>query len=186
MSIPVLKTERLVLRPFQAGDAAVVQRLAGAPEVAMMTQNIPHPYEDGMAEAWIASHGPAWEEGSLLALAITSAHDGLVGTVSLRLTPAHRRAELGYWVGVPFWNQGYVTEAAAALVDFGFRQLGLNRIQARHLTRNPASGRVMQKLGMKFEGVQRQYMLVRGAFEDLAMYAVLRSDLGGEPPGNAG
>jgi ribosomal-protein-alanine N-acetyltransferase len=181
MPIPVLQTRRLLLRPFEVGDAPVVQRLAGAPEVALMTQNIPHPYEDGMAEAWIASHGPAWEEGRLLALAITSAGDGLVGTVSLRVTPAHRRGELGYWVGLPFWNRGYATEASAGLVDFGFRELALNRIQARHLPRNPASGRVMEKLGMRFEGIQRQYLLVRGAFEDLAMYAVLRSDLGGDP-----
>jgi RimJ/RimL family protein N-acetyltransferase len=182
-SIPVLETRRLVLRPFEAGDAPVVQRLAGAPEVALATQNIPHPYGDGAAEAWIASHGPAWREGRLLPLAITSARDGLVGTVSLRLTFSHRRGELGYWVGLPFWNHGYATEAAAALVDFGFRELALNRVQARHFTRNPASGRVMQKLGMKFEGIHRQYALVRGAFEDVAMYAVLRSDPGGDPPG---
>lgn len=186
MSIPVLKTPRLVLRPFAAGDAAVVQRLAGAREVALTTQNIPHPYEDGVAEAWIATHGPAWEEGRFLTLAITSDRDGLVGAVSLHLTPAHRRGELGYWVGLPFWNRGYATEAAAALVDFGFRQLGLNRVQARYMTRNPASARVMEKLGMKLEGIQRQYMLVRGEFEDLGMYAILRSDLGGDPPGSAG
>ena len=186
VSIPVLNTRRLVLRPFEAGDAPAVQRLAGAPEVALTTQNIPHPYPDGVAEAWIASHGPAWEEGRFLTLAITSAPEGLVGAVSLHLTPAHRRGELGYWVGVPFWNRGYATEASAALVDFGFRRLALNRVQARHLTCNPASGRVMEKLGMKLEGIQRQYLLVRGAFEDLAMYAILRSDLGGDPPGPDG
>ena len=59
-----------------------------------------------------------------------------------------RRAELGYWIGVPWWNRGYATEAGRALLDFGFGTLGLHRIMAHHMMRNPASGRVMQKLGM--------------------------------------
>jgi RimJ/RimL family protein N-acetyltransferase len=175
-TIPVLHTQRLLLRPFDASDAPVVQRLAGAPEVALTTQNIPHPYEDGMAEEWIASHGPAWHTRRFLTLAITSRSDGLVGAVSLHINAAHRRGELGYWVGLPFWNRGYATEASAALLEFGFSDLALNRIQARHMTRNPSSGRVMEKLGMSPEGIQRQYLLVRGTFEDIPMYAILSSD----------
>ena len=87
--------------------------------------------------------------------------------------PEHARAELGYWVGVPYWNRGVATEAARALVAFGFGALGLHRVQARHLTRNPASGRVMQKLGMRLEGVHREAVRKWDRFEDLAMYAVL-------------
>jgi RimJ/RimL family protein N-acetyltransferase len=178
MSLPTLHTPRLVLRPFELTDAPAVQRLAGAPEVALTTQNIPHPYEDGMAEAWIGTHASEWEARRFLTLAITSPEDGLVGAVGLHLSPAHRRGELGYWVGLPFWGKGYATEASRALLDFGFGPLGLNRIQARHMTRNPASGRVMRKLGMEPEGVQRQHVLVRGAFEDIAMYAVLKAERG--------
>ena len=84
--------------------------------------------------------------------------------------------EIGYWVGLPYWNRGYATEASAALLDFGFDVLGLNRILARHITRNPASGRVMQKVGMEFEGISRQHFLARGQFEDVACYAILSSD----------
>lgn len=175
MPIPTLETRRLVLRPFDPSDAPVVQRLAGAREVALPTQNIPHPYEDGVAEKWIASHGPAWDAGRYLTLAITASGEGVVGAVGLHITKEHRRGELGYWVGVPFWNRGYATEAAGALVGFGFEDLDLNRIQARHMTFNAASGRVMEKLGMKLEGIQRQAVLVRGAFEDIALYAILRA-----------
>ena len=71
---------------------------------------------------------------------------------------------------------GYATEASEALVRFGFDEMGVNRIQARHMVRNPASGRVMQKLGMEFEGILRGYSFNRGQFEDIAVYSILASD----------
>jgi RimJ/RimL family protein N-acetyltransferase len=155
---PTLRTDRLLLRPFRLKDASVVQQLAGAREVADTTQNIPHPYLDGMAEAWIGSHADAWERKERVTFAITSEADGVVGAITLRLTLTHRRAELGYWVGRPFWNRGYATEAARAVLRFGFEGLGLNRIHASHLTRNPASGRVMAKAGLRFEGTFREHL----------------------------
>jgi [ribosomal protein S5]-alanine N-acetyltransferase len=173
---PILTTPRLRLRPFVLDDAPVVQRLAGAREVASTTQNIPHPYEDGMAQAWISSQVPAWERGELAAFAITTVVDGLVGTISLRIQPAHQRAELGYWIGMAYWGRGYATEAGRAVLGFGFTALGLNRIYATHLTRNPASGRVMIKLGMRLEGCFRQHVVKWGRHEDLAQYAMLRAD----------
>ena len=181
MSIPTLQTQRLTLRPFEVEDASVVQGLAGAPEIALTTQNIPHPYEDGMAEAWISTHRPSWDAGKFLTVAITSNADGLVGAASLHINSAHRRGELGYWVGLPFWNRGYATESAGALLEYGFSELRLNRIQARHMTRNPSSGRVMEKLGMKPEGIQRQHVVAHGELEDVAMYAILSSEYGVDP-----
>ncbi len=176
MAFPTLQTAQLWLRPFTLDDAPIVQRLAGAHEVASTTLNIPHPYEDGMAEDWIGSHEPAWEAKKRVVLAMTTEGDGVVGTVTLHINSRHRRGELGYWIGLPYWNRGYATEASAALLGLGFDVLDLNRIQARHITRNPASGRVMQKLGMEFEGISRQHMLTRGEFEDIAVYAILSSD----------
>ncbi len=176
MPIPTLQTAQLRLRPFTLDDAPVVQRLAGAPEVASTTLNIPHPYEDGMAEDWIRSHEAAWNAKQRVTLAMTSEGDGVVGAISLHLNPTHRRGELGYWVGLQYWNRGYATEASAALLGLGFDVLGLNRIQAQHITRNPASGRVLQKLGMELEGIRRQHFLTRGEFEDVAVYAILSSD----------
>jgi RimJ/RimL family protein N-acetyltransferase len=173
-----MQTTRLTLRPFELADAPVIKRLAGVPEVALTTQNIPYPYQEGVAEAWMAGHGAAWDEGSLLTLAVSEEEDGLVGAVSLRIDVTHRRGELGYWVGVPFWNRGFATEAAGALLQFGFGELGLNRIQARHMTRNPSSGRVTQKLGMSAEGIQRQHIVAHGKVEDIAMCAILRAEWG--------
>ncbi len=174
---PTLETARLRLRPFTLADAPDVQRLAGAWEVASTTGNIPHPYPDGAAEAWIRDHGLAFEQGRLVTYAITRRDDGvLVGAISLRPNAAHHHAELGYWIGVPYWNQGYATEAARALVGYGFNTLSLHRIFAAHLTRNPASGRVMQKLGMTYEGCLRQHIFRWGQFEDLARYGILQSE----------
>jgi RimJ/RimL family protein N-acetyltransferase len=100
----------------------------------------------------------------------------LVGTISLIVARAHFRAELAYWVATHHWNRGYCTEAARVVVDFGFRHLKLHRIQGRHLVRNPPSGRVMQKIGMRHEGVQREAVLKWGRFEDAAVYAILASE----------
>jgi RimJ/RimL family protein N-acetyltransferase len=171
---PTLDTARLRLRPFGPADAPAVRELAGAREVARSTLNIPHPYPDGAAEAWIAGHAGAWAAGTQLVCAVTTRGDGaLVGAVGLAIDPRHLAAELGYWVGVPHWGRGYATEAARALCGVGFATLGLHRVMARHLTRNPASGRVMRKLGMRPEGVLREAVRKWDRFEDVALYAVL-------------
>ena len=173
---PTLETPRLLLRPFRTADADDVQRLAGDRAVADTTLNIPHPYEDGLAEKWISNHRDWFEPGQQAVFAIVLRPEAtLIGAVGLQITRDDQRGELGYWVGKPYWNQGYTTEAARALLDFGFEQLGLNRIHAWHFARNPASGRVMQKLGMTHEGCLRQHVRKWDAFEDLELYGILKS-----------
>ena len=174
---PTLHTERLVLRPFTPADAADVQRLAGDRAIASTTGNIPHPYEDGMAEEWIGTHQESFESGRAATFAIERAQDDtLVGAISLAIRQQHRHAELGYWVGKPYWGNGYCTEAAQAVIDYGFQVLDLHRIYARHVARNPASGRVMVKAGMQYEGCMRQHMLKWDVYEDLKIYGILRSE----------
>ncbi len=170
----VLETPRLRLRPFAYADAADVQRLAGDAAVADTTLLVPHPYADGLAEEWILGQAGALAAGESLTLALTRRDDGaLVGAMGLELVLAHARGTLGYWVGVPFWGRGYATEAAEAVLAHAFGALGLHRVQATHLTRNPASCRVMEKLGMRVEGVERDQVLKHGRFEDLELHAIL-------------
>jgi RimJ/RimL family protein N-acetyltransferase len=174
---PTLNTERLVLRPFTLADAADVQRLAGDRAIASTTLNIPYPYEDGMAEEWIGTHQERFESGNLISFAIVRAQDDtLLGAIGLFIEQQHRHAELGYWVGKPYWSNGYCTEAARTVVDYGFQILDLNRICARHLARNPASGRVMVKVGMSYEGCMRQHVLKWDVFEDVKFYGILRCE----------
>ena len=118
-----------------------------------------------------------------MTFAIERRADGaLVGAISLRVEHEHARAELGYWVGVPYWNHGYATEAARATVDWGFRHLPVQRVFAWHFTTNPASGRVLQKLGMRHEGRLRGHHVKWGESLDSDVYGVLRD----EWPGAAG
>ena len=179
--MPELRTARLLLRPFRAGDGPAVERLVGAREVADTTLTIPHPYPAGAAEAWIATQAPAWAGGERVTLAVCEAADDgddapLVGAIGLQLVPEHAHAELGYWIAVERWNRGYATEAGHAILALAFDTLGLHRVQARHFTRNAASGRVMQKLGMRYEGMQRGALRRWGVFEDVALYAILADD----------
>ncbi len=172
---PVIKTARLILRPFRITDAVAVQKLAGEFEIADTTANIPHPYYIDHARDWIKTHRESYESERLGVFAITKVEsEELIGAVGLMINRGHDSAELGYWVGKPFWNQGYCTEASRALLRWGFEELNLNRIQARHFVRNPSSGRVMEKLGMKKEGILRQFFKKWGRFEDTALYSILR------------
>lgn len=174
---PTLTTDRLTLRPFQLDDAWDVERLAGMREIADTTLNIPHPYPVGAATAWIESHLPAWTEGTNATFAIVETKTGkLVGAISLMIKREHRRAELGYWIARDRWNNGYATEASQRLLDFGFEFLRMHRIEARHFVRNPASGEVMQKLGMQKEGVERDWAIKWERYESLAVYSILEPE----------
>ncbi len=180
MTLPTLHTERLLLRGFTLADAPRVQSLAGAQEVASTTLTVPHPYQDGVAEAWIQGHAAGWQSGKRLSLAITTEADGLIGCVSLSVVPEHRHGEIGYWIGVPFWTRGFATEAAAAVLAYGFGQLGLHRIVGRYLPRNPGSGKVLRKLGMRREGTLREHLWKAGRFEDLECCAILEAEWRGQ------
>ena len=173
---PSLKTARLLLRPFQLSDAPYLQRLAGAKEVAAGTF-LPHPYEDGMAEQWIADQERAHEEGTAVSFAITLVDNAtFIGSIGLDIVPIHRHARLGYWIGLPYWNRGYGTEAVKAVLAYGFGQLNLNRIYAPHFLGNDASGRVLQKAGMTYEGRMREHYVRFGRFVDLELYGMLQRE----------
>jgi [ribosomal protein S5]-alanine N-acetyltransferase len=175
-TVPTLHTPRLILRPFALEDAPVVVELAGQREIADTTISVPHPYSEVQARDWISKQVGLATEGKEISLAITVGGD-LIGAVGLRdIHQEHWHAELGSWIGVPWWGKGYATEAALAVLGFAFEQLELNRVHAHHMVRNPASGRVLQKIGMRKEGVLRQAVRKWGVFEDVVILAILRED----------
>src|SRR5205085_860622 len=147
-----------------------MQTLVSDIEIARNTASIPHPYPDGGAIEWIRMHESL--EEAIFAI-IKRDSEELIGTIGLILKP-HERAEIGYWIGVPFWNHGYASEAARAVIAFGFETLALNRIEAAHYARNPASGRVMVNAGMKHEGTHRQAVKKWDEYLDTEMYSILR------------
>lgn len=175
--IPTLTSNRLILRPFALTDAKDVQRLVGDRAIAETTLNIPHPYENGMAEEWISIHAKNFDEDKLLNLAITIKDTNeLIGAIGLVVKMEFDRAEVGYWIGKPFWGKGYCTEAAFTLLHYGFSVMQLNRIYSTHFIENPASGRVMEKLGMKKEGILRQHIKKWGVFHDIVEYGILKNE----------
>ena len=174
LHLPALTTARLCLRPFTLADAAQIHALASDYAIARFTSNIPHPYEEGMAERWIAAHAHQFYTNQHVTLAIIAQASGnLVGTISLSTHRTNKRAELGYWVGVPYWGNGYCTEAVCAVIRYGFDVLDLHKIVARHFVSNPASGRVMQKAGMQHEAILREEVLKNGVYHDMAVYGVI-------------
>jgi ribosomal-protein-alanine N-acetyltransferase len=175
--IPVLETARLVLRPYAEADIPALIRLAGVREVAATTLRIPHPYTEQNAREYLAICQAESNSGPVTRFAITLRNTGeFCGGAGLRLDPAHVHGELGYWLGVPFWGQGYATEAARAVIDYGFGDLGLHRIYASHFAGNDASGRILRKLGMHHEGCMRGHIRKWDSFHDLECYGMLGTD----------
>jgi ribosomal-protein-alanine N-acetyltransferase len=172
-----LRTSRLVLRPFQREDVSPVVRLAGVKEIAATTLQIPHPYKEEDARAFLARANDDFRAGRSISFAISLPASGeLCGAVGLHIADANKHAELGYWIGVPFWGRGYATEAARAAVTFGFGTLCLNRIFAHHFAGNTASQRVLEKIGMRHEGRFRQHIQKWGRFVDIENYGLLAKE----------
>jgi RimJ/RimL family protein N-acetyltransferase len=174
MKSTLIETPRLQLSTLSEADIQELVPLIGAREVAANTLRIPHPYEEKHAREFLASVTKENE----LRLGIRLGNDGrLCGGIGLHPDAQHNHAELGYWIGVPYWGNGYATEAGQAVVRYGFEQIKLNRIFAHHFKHNPASGKVLRKLGMKYEGCMRQHVLKWGQFVDLELYSILREEM---------
>lgn len=175
---PELATERLLLRELRPSDAAAVAAGAGDRRVAAFLIQVPSPYPIALARRWVAHRIEWWDQGRGVTFAVTlrDAPDMLLGTMSLRRYVRDRRAELGYWLAQPAWGHGFATEAAQAVVDFGFSGLGLARIYAQVLAGNRASLRVLDKLGMVNEGVKRQHIHKARRLHDVVLYGLLRDE----------
>jgi RimJ/RimL family protein N-acetyltransferase len=146
--LPVLKTARLVLRAPSRGDVAAMVALAGDRRVAENTARIPHPYTQADAMGILASINQT-EGETVFAIALDGALIGMCG-----LDPRQDGIELGYWLGLPFWGRGYATEAARALIDHAFAELGCEVLQSGARVSNPASRRVLEKCGFQWTGVR--------------------------------
>jgi RimJ/RimL family protein N-acetyltransferase len=176
-NFPVLQTERLVLNQLALSDTEKVVQLAGNEKIARYTLNIPHPYHEQDAESWIQASHQYFQEGTQYTFAIRKAESPvLVGAIGLILIPKHQRAEVGYWMGEPYWNKGYISEALSAVLRFGFTELKLNKINATHLLSNPASGKVMIKNGMIYEGELAEHYLKGDVYRSVKQYRLLRAE----------
>jgi RimJ/RimL family protein N-acetyltransferase len=153
MRLPLIETQRLILRPLRASDAAQFLALAGDWEVARMTSDIPHPLTPAQAKAWLEASG-----GDVrFAIDLQGTLIGSAGYFQRR----SGAAELGFWLGRDHWGFGLATEAAEAVVRFGFGE-GHTSFSSAHFRDNPASARVLAKLGFEPVGHGRMWCAARG------------------------
>ena len=149
----VLESERLILRPPRPSDIQSMAVWLGDYDVARMTARVPHPYGESDAEAFVAAGAPH-------RFVIEHKQAGVfLGMAGLR---PEESCEFGYWLGKPFWGQGYATEAARRLAQYAFEVLDLESLHAGWFYDNPASGHVLAKLGARHNGSQARDCRARG------------------------
>lgn len=175
--LPEIETPRLFLRKMTMADAQDMYAYSKDPEVSRHVlwdahrsvneskgylRYIMRQYRNNEPSSWGIEHK---ESGHL------------IGTIGyMWWNRENRSAEVGYSLSRKHWNQGLMTEALRAVLRFGFEDMNLHRIEAQHETTNPASGKVMEKVGMQKEGILRGRLYNKGKFVDVALYAILRGD----------
>jgi ribosomal-protein-alanine N-acetyltransferase len=168
-----LETPRLVLRPPTLDDAPDIQTYVSDWELAKTTLNIPHPYPADGAREWLRQQFDSPEPDNFY-FTICLKDTSLIGAINVRISPRHHHAEIGYWIGRPFWGQGYASEAARRIVVFCFEELDLNRVYANYFSENPASRRVMENAGMSFEGMLKQHYFRWSKYIDVGICGITR------------
>ena len=182
-NLPTIETERLLLRKISLNDASDMFEYASNPEVSEYTMWSTHTsIED--TKYFIKSLLKMYKKRELVDWGIVHKVEkkfiGTCGFVEWSMT--HSRAEMGYAISRKYWNQGYMSEAVNAMMEFGFREMLLNRIQGKCQVHNIGSARVMEKVGMQLEGILRQQLFVKGEYWDLKIYSILRDDFFADRP----
>jgi len=174
---PVFETERLVLRKLVASDAEEYYAFASDPEVAAQTTWAKHEtLRDSEEFLTRVEERVALRQAYHWGIRLKS-NGKLIGrTGIIHIDDVHDKAEIGYALSRDYWNQGIVTEATRPIIKYMLEEIEMNRLEARCNDSNPGSYRVMEKLGMSFEGLMRKQLRIKGSFVDQRLYAILRSD----------
>ena len=180
--LPTILTPRLTLRPVRMSDAEDLYEYSRDPEVARHVLWDAHRSIHQTRE-YIRYLLRQYRSAVPSTFAIALRDSGkVIGTIGFMwIQTENRSAEVGYSLSRAHWNNGYMSEALRAIVEFGFTKLNLNRIEAQHECDNPASGHVMAHAGMKHEGTLRQRLYNKGRFVDVDVYAIIRSDFVNKP-----
>jgi RimJ/RimL family protein N-acetyltransferase len=176
--VEVTRTERLLLRDLKEADWHSIHYYASDPEVVRYMNWGPNTQEETKAFIQRALAGQNEKPRRNYTLAIVARNENtLIGGCSIYVSnPENREGWIGYCFNRLFWGQGYATETAKALVDFGFNRLSLHRIFATCDPANTASAHVLEKVGMKREGRIRENMWTKGKWRDSLLYAVLERE----------
>lgn len=169
-----ITTDRLTLRLFTIADAPKVTELCTHEAIYAGTLNLPKNYTIESAQGWIPHHQPNFEQDKAYELAITHKLTGeLLGAIALSNNVTLKKGEIAYWVGYPYWGNGYATEALQAIIDFAFQIKDYHRVFGRYFTTNPASGKVMEKVGMSYEGTHVDDVIKDGEYKSLGFHGLI-------------
>lgn len=174
----IIETDRLILRPFRSGDAPLMfKNWAGDREVPRyLTWNVHRSVSDteNVVNMWVAQYNDISTYNWVIVLKELGEP---IGSISVaRIYENIDGAEIGYCIGKPWWGRGIMTEAFSAIIPYLF-EVGFNRIDAAHAVKNPASGRVMQKCGLTYEGTLRQFFrATSGELMDISFYSILKEE----------
>ncbi len=176
-NMPTLTTERLTLRKMKLSDAADMFDYAHREETTRFLRWSPHK-SIAFTKEYLKYIGQRYAVGDFYDWAIVEHESGrMIGTCGFTTIDAeNKKGEIGYVLSPDFHRRGYTPEAASAIVRFGFEKLGLNRIEARFMVENDASLKVMKKLGMTYEGAERDAMLIKGKFRTIGVSSILREE----------
>lgn len=171
-----LKNKKLTLRTPKLSDAPILEKYINDRLVSRWMLNVPYPYPRGDYKKWIRKSLKNSKKKEEFDFTINLENEP-IGSVGLcRVEWKYKKAVIGYWLAKKYWNQGIITEALRLVLDFGFNQLKLNRLESSHFKQNQSSKRVQEKCGLRLEGVARQGMLKNGKFYDEVHRAILFSD----------
>ncbi|SHO56967.1 GNAT family N-acetyltransferase [Vibrio quintilis] len=176
----LLMNDNLALVPVRQSDAPSIQTLANDPLIASTSLSIQYPLPDDWAEGWIQRLDQDRQSGRGITFTIRRRHDNqIMGVVSLLdINYRFENAELAYWLGSPFRGCGHATAAARLVVRYGFNRLSLHRIYAFYLSHNLNSEKVLQRVGMRYEGELRQHIKKEGVYMNSKVYGMLAEEFG--------
>ena len=173
-----MESKRLFLRNVMMSDLEDLLTYAGDYNVAdTMNGSIPHPYSREAAQLWISKHQEDSSKSAAISWAISKKPNRVfIGSIQLRIDKERKSARFSYWLGKPFWNQGFASEAGKKVIEYGFKLLNLDRIEADHFDRNPSSGAVLRKLGFQHTGNVCKQEKLENRQENFEMYCLLKED----------
>ncbi len=173
---PQIETERLVIGKILFTDIDAIVSYANNKKLSEKMLTFPFPYTEENAIWWINNSYQSFNAKSAYIFAIRiKENNAFVGGIGLHLDN-HRKAELGYWIAEPFWNNGFATEAVKAITKFGFENIHLNKIFALYFEDNPSSGKVLQKNNFNNEGYHKQHYCINGIYKNAFSLAITQEE----------
>lgn len=174
---PELLTERLRLGRIRVKDIPKIAQYANNKNISANTLNLPFPYHEDDAICWINMEIQGFQSKKQYIFAVyLKETDEFIGGIGLHIDKNHNKAEMGYWIAEPFWNKGFAREAAKEILKYGFEELNLNKIFATHFLFNPASEKVLLKIGMIKEAEFKDHYLKNDTYQDVRQYRLLRKE----------